>query len=158
MSKKTIALTLLAALTRLPAFGQVRAPAPLTLRGAAERALARVPESVAARAAAAEADARARFAAAGFAPQAFATTTPAYSSGLPVAVAGRVPAVFGVEVHQTLYDPARRAEALAARVRAETFEAASTRSGASTARALVLSYGRNWSDRPQIENARKDLA
>src|SRR5207244_3460154 len=80
---------------------------------------ARAPEAASARAQAAEADADARAAAATFAPRAFATTTPGYSSGLPVAVAGRVPSVFGVEVHQTLYDPARRAEALAARARPE---------------------------------------
>jgi outer membrane protein TolC len=141
-----------------PAYGQAPPPArPLTLRQAAQLALARAPEAASARAEAAEADADARAAAANFAPRAFATTTPGYSSGLPVAVAGRVPSVFGVEVHQTLYDPARRAETLAARVRAEAFEAASSRSGSATARALVLSYGRNWSDRGQVENARREL-
>ena len=158
MNRRTLALLLFPALAPVsPASGQAAPAGPLTLRRAAERALARAPEAASARAQAAEADADARAAAATFAPRAFATTTPGISSGLPVAVAGRVPSVFGVEVHQTLYDPARRAEALAARVRAEAFEAASSRSGASTARALVLSYGRNWSDRRQIENARKDL-
>ncbi|HKC26110.1 MAG TPA: TolC family protein, partial [Thermoanaerobaculia bacterium] len=159
MNRRRIALLLLVSALApvLRASGQAPPAGGLTLRRAAERALARAPEAVSARAQAAEADADARAAAATFAPRAFATTTPGYSSGLPVAVAGRVPSVFGVEVHQTLYDPARRAEALAARVRAETFEAASARSGASTARALVLSYGRNWSDRRRIENARRDL-
>jgi outer membrane protein TolC len=158
MNSRKIALLLFPALTAaLPASGQAPPAAPLTLRRAAELALARAPEAAAARAQAAEADADARAASARFAPSAFATTTPGISSGLPVAVAGRVPSVFGVEIHQTLYDPARRAETLAARVRAETFEAASSRSGAVTARALVLSYGRNWADRRQIENARRDL-
>ena len=158
MNRRKIALLLFPALASvLPASGQAPPAGPLTLRRAAELALARAPEAASARAQAAEADADARAASAMFAPQAFATTTPGYSSGLPVAVAGRVPSVFGVEVHQTLYDPARRAEALEARVRAEAFEAASARSGAATARALVLCYGRNWSDRRRIENARRDL-
>ena len=56
--------------------------------------------------------------AAGLAPQAFATTTPGYSSGLPVDVAGRVPPSGGVELQQTLYDPARRAEASKRQARA----------------------------------------
>lgn len=158
MNRRKIALLLFPALASvLPASGQTPPAGPLTLRRAAELALARAPEAASARAQAAEADADARAASARFAPQAFATTTPGYSSGLPVAVAGRVPSVFGVEVHQTLYDPAHRAEALEARARAEAFEGASARSGASTARALVLSYGRNWSDRRRIENARRDL-
>src|SRR6202158_760341 len=154
MNRRKIALLLFPALVSvLPASGQTPPAGPLTLRRAAELALARAPQAASARAQAAEADADARAASAMFAPHAFATTTPGYSSGLPVAVAGRVPSVFGVEVHQTLYDPARRAGALEARVRAEAFEAASSRSGATTARALVLSYGRNWSDRRRIENA-----
>jgi outer membrane protein TolC len=158
MNRRKIALLLFPALASvLPASGQTPPAGPLTLRRAAELALARAPEAASAQAQAAEADADARAASARFAPQAFATTTPGYSSGLPVAVAGRVPAVFGVEVHQTLYDPARRAEVLEARARAEAFEGASARSGAATARALVLSYGRNWSDRRRIENARRDL-
>ena len=72
---------------------------PLTLRRAVELALARSPE----------------LAAAGFRPEAFASTTPGYSTGLPVAVAGQVPAIFGVSVRTSLYDPARREGALAAR-------------------------------------------
>jgi outer membrane protein TolC len=158
MNRRKIALLLFPALASvLPASGQTPPAGPLTLRRAAELALARAPEAASARAQAAETDADARAASARFAPQAFATTTPGYSSGLPVAVAGRVPSVFGVEIHQTLYDPARRAEALEARARAEAFEGASARSGAATARALVLSYGRNWSGRRRIENARRDL-
>jgi len=87
MSKPAIALLLLAVLSSSTALAQTSAASPLTLKRAAERAMARAPEAVAARAAAAEGAARARTAAAGFAPQAFATTTPGYSSGLPDAVA-----------------------------------------------------------------------
>src|SRR6476620_8670283 len=98
MNRQALALALvLAALSSSPAHGQTPPAGPLTLRRAAERALGRAPENASARAAAAEGSARARSAAAEFQPQAFATTTPGLSSGLPVAVAGRVPSVFGVE-------------------------------------------------------------
>ncbi len=157
MNRPSLPLLLLAVLPSLSASGQTEAPAPLTLKRAAELALAYAPETASARAAFAESASRARAAAAGFAPQAFATTTPGYSSGLPVAVAGRVPSVFGVELHQTLYDPARRAEALQAQAGAEGLAGASVLSTFSTARALVLSYSRNWAGRRRIESARRDL-
>jgi len=158
MNSRKIALFLFPVLASVsPLSAQAPAPGGLTLRGAAQRALARDPRLAGARAQAAEMDAEARAASSQFATQAFATTTPGYSSGLPVAVAGRVPSVFGVEVHQTLYDPAHRAEALEAQARADAFQGAAVRSGAATARALVLSYGRNWSGRRRIENARRDL-
>lgn len=157
MNRSGIVLLLLAAAPSLPLPGQVPTASPLTLKRAAERALARAPEAASARAAAAEGAARARTAAAGFAPQAFATTTPGYSSGLPVAVAGRVPAVFGVELHKTLYDPARRSGVLEAEASAAGLEGLSALSSSSTARALVLSYSRNWEDRKRIAGARRDL-
>ncbi len=156
MNKPGFGFLLLAALPSLPASGQTSAGA-LTIRRAAELALAHAPETAAARAAAVESANRARAAAAGFAPQAFATTTPGYSSGLPVAVAGRVPAVFGVELHQTIYDPSRRAEAFEAQAGAEGVAGVSALAASSTARAAVLSYSRNWEDRRRIENARRDL-
>ena len=157
MNRPGLALLFAAALPALPVSGQTPAAAPLTLRRAAELALAHAPETASARAAAAESAGRAGAAAAGFHPQAFATTTPGYSSGLPVAVAGRVPAVFGLEVHQTLYDPARRAEALEAQAGAEGLAGASALASSATARALVLSYARNWEDRRRIGNARREL-
>jgi outer membrane protein TolC len=154
---RTLLLAALAWALAAPGWAQTRPADTLTLKRAAELALARAPEAAAARADAAEADAAARVAAAGFAPQAFATTTPGYSSGLPVAVAGRVPSVFAVELHQTLYDPSTRAETLVARARAEALEGASGLSRSAAARALVLSYGRNWEDRRRIANARRQL-
>ncbi|HMF09368.1 MAG TPA: TolC family protein [Thermoanaerobaculia bacterium] len=129
----------------------------LTLRQALERALAQAPEIAGARAEAADAAAGARTAAAGFSPQAFATTTPGYSSGLPVQVAGQVPAIFGLELHQSIYDPVRRAEALEAQARAQGLDAAAARSSATTARALILAYGRNRADRALADNARTAL-
>jgi outer membrane protein TolC len=148
-------LLFLAAMTSAPA--QAQTVQPLTLSRAAELALARSPQVAIARAEADEGAASARAAAASFAPQAFATTTSGYSSGLPVAVAGRVPSVFGVEVHKILYDPLRRAEALLAQARAAGLEGALARSTSATARALVGAYGRNWADPTLLANARKTL-
>ncbi len=154
---RTLLLAALACALAAPGPAQTRPTDALTLKRAAELALARAPEAAAARADAAEADASARAAAAGLAPQAFATTTPGYSSGLPVAVAGRVPSVFGIELHQTLYDPSTRAETLVARARADGLEGASALSRSAAARALVLSYGRTWEDRRRIASARRQL-
>jgi len=148
---------LLIAIASVPARGQTAPPEPLTLRRAAELALSRAPAIVSARAEAAEAEASARAAEASFAPQAFATTTPGYSSGLPVAVAGRVPSVFGIELHKTIYDPVRRAETLEARARAAGFEGGVARSSAATARALVIAYGRYWADQKLLEASRDAL-
>ncbi len=130
---------------------------PLTLKRAAERALARAPEIAVARAQVDEAAASARAAKAAFAPQAFATTTPGYSNGLPVAVAGRVPSVFGVELHQTIYDPAKRSQTFDEEARAAAVAAGLLTSGSATARALVLAYGRNWGNQISIADAREAL-
>ncbi len=140
-----------------PLPGQTSAAAPLTLRHAAELALGRAPEIAVARAEAEEGAASARAAGAALAPQAFATTTPGYSSGLPVAVAGRVPSIAGFELRQTIYDPVRRADVLDAHARAAALEGALERSSAATARALVASYARNWAAGELQESARRRL-
>jgi outer membrane protein TolC len=149
---------LLVSLTFVVAVAQAQTEkGPLTLRRAAERALARAPEIAVARAQVDEAAAGARAAKAAFAPQAFATTTPGYSNGLPVAVAGRVPSVFGVELHQTIYDPAKRSQTFEEQARAAGIGAALLTSGSATARALVLAYGRNWGNQISVAGAREAL-
>jgi outer membrane protein len=150
------ALCLVLAAASLPLSAQP-GPEPLTLRRAAELALGRAPEIAVARAEAEEGAASARAASAALAPQAFATTTPGYATGLPVAVAGRVPALAGLELRQTIYDPARRADVLDARAHAAALEGALERSSAETARALVLSYARNWAASARVESARRRL-
>src|SRR5450759_4298668 len=100
MNKKTSVLLLALALWR-PAHG-------LTLREAVERVLAHSPSLAAAEAARSEAAASERLARDAFHPEAWATTTPGYSSGLPTAIAGRAPAIAGLEVRQTLYDRSSR--------------------------------------------------
>jgi outer membrane protein TolC len=149
----SVTMVLLSSLAR----AQTGPAQPLTLRQAMEKAMARSPEIARAGAQAAEAAADARSAEAAFAPELFATTTPGYSSGLPVAVAGRVPAVFGVELHKTIFDPVRSAQALEQDARAAAAAAGLATSTAATARDLVLAYGRNWGDQISVAGAREAL-
>jgi len=118
----------------------------LTLRDAVAAALTRSPGVDAAEWAREESAAGARLARDMFRPQAWLSTTPGYASGLPVAVAGRVPAIAGIELRQTLYDPS---------LRAGTFDAGAAdadRAGAAeaarleTARATIVLYARCRSD------------
>src|SRR5580765_1860629 len=74
----------------------------LTLRRAVELAMEHAPEVAVSRAEAEEALSSARLSKASLKPFASISTTPGYSSGLPVQVAGQVPAIFGLEVRQTL--------------------------------------------------------
>src|SRR5689334_20182493 len=100
--KATVVLWVLAAAG--PAAG-------LTLREAVDRTLANSPALAAADATRGEAAAEARLARDAFHPEAWASTTPGYSSGLPTAIAGRVPAIAGVDIRQTLYDKSVRSQA-----------------------------------------------
>src|SRR6266536_641394 len=127
-----------------PALGEDASAEPLTLRRAAQMALAHAPEVAVSRAGADEAAAAARQARAELKPQAFATTTPGYSSGLPVQVAGQVPSVFGFELRQTVYDPVRRARTFDAAAAASAARGSFERVSTATARAVAMSYGRVW--------------
>ncbi|MEP6767953.1 MAG: TolC family protein [Acidobacteriota bacterium] len=144
-------------LTRQRAAAAEPSRPPLTLHAAIAGALAQAPDAAVARADADEAQASARLAEAGFRPEAFARTTPGYSTGLPVLVAGQVPSVFGVSLHSALYDPARRAAALGARAAAAGRLAAADRVAEQTARAAVLAYGRNWASSTLLEVARRSV-
>ena len=128
------------------ASAQPSAPEPLTLRQAAERALARAPQIAVSRAEEAETGAEARLARDASHPEAWLTTTPGYSSGLPVAVAGRAPAVAGVEIRQSLYDPARLAEALESAARGEIARGARETSTRRTLESVLTAYARCWAN------------
>lgn len=130
---------------------------PLTLSRAVELALARSPDLAVARAEAEEAGASARLASAGFRPEAFATTSPGYSTGLPVAVAGQVPALFGLAVRTSLYDPERSAGALTSRAAAAGRQAGLSRAAAAEVRVVVAAYGRSTADTALLESARASL-
>ena len=138
-----------------PARGQAPAAEALTMKRAVELALERAPEVAVARAEADEASSAARLSRAGFKPQAFATTTPGYSTGLPVQVAGQVPAIVGFEVRQTLYDPSRRALLYDAEATASAARGTLERKSAATARAATLAYGRVWTGQKRVESARR---
>lgn len=129
----------------------------LTLKEAVEAALARSPDLRAAEARAAEAEAGAKLAGASFHPEAWASTTPGYSSGLPVAVAGRVPAVAGLEVHQAIYSPSRRARALEAEASAAIARGGLERSRATLVRDVVLGYERSRLARLRVAGAKESL-
>ena len=125
----------------------------VTLREAVSAALARSPRLAVAEASRDESAAGSRLARKAFRPEAALTATPGYASGLPVAVAGQVPAIGGVDLRQTLYDPNLRASALEAQAgeagRAGDLDAAR----AEAARSVVALYARCRADRAQQEAA-----
>lgn len=124
--------------------------AGLTLREAVDRALANSPGLAAAEATREEAAAEARLARDAFHPEAWASTTPGYSSGLPFAVAGRVPAIAGFDVRQTLYDRSSRSETFQADARAASRHGDAEKSMRETARGAALLYGRCWTDERRV--------
>jgi outer membrane protein TolC len=131
-------------------------PAPLTLAAAVARALASAPELAAARAGAGASEAAAREAAAPFSPELWLSTTPGYSSGLPVAVAGRVPAIAGVELRQTLFSPEVRSESLEALARQALAAGETEASLSATVRETIELYGRCWRDQARVAAAREE--
>ncbi len=143
-----------------PARGQTAPAEPpvLTLRHAAELALERAPQLTATRAARDEGSASARIAADALHPSVWVSTTPGYSTGLPVVVAGSVPAYGAVEVRQTIYDPWKKNEALQAEAHAALLEGDLESGCANTVRLAVLAYARTWTDERRADAARKGLA
>jgi outer membrane protein len=123
-----------------------------------ELALERAPQLAAQRAARDEAAAAARISQDALHPSVWASTTPGYSSGLPVSVAGSVPAYGAIEVRQTLYDPWRRNEALQAQANAADFEGAVESGCAETVRTAATAYAKAWTDERRAEAARRGLA
>ncbi|MEP7131737.1 MAG: TolC family protein [Acidobacteriota bacterium] len=130
-------------------------PPPLTLSRAIELALVRSPEIGIARAEADEAAAAAGAAEAGLRPEASARTTPGYATGLPVMVAGQVPAIFGLSVRTSLYDPTRTAAALTSRADAAARQPGIARARAASVRAVAASYSRNAANADLLDTARR---
>jgi outer membrane protein len=132
-------------------------PAPLTLRRAAELALGNAPE-VAAAAAAWQADqAGARLAADAFRPAAELGSTPGVGRGLPVAVAGRVPSIVSVDLHQSLYNTEQRSLGLQARARTTSTQAAWERTRVRVAREIAALYARCWTGQQLLAGAERRL-
>jgi outer membrane protein TolC len=86
------------------------------------------------------------------------STTPGYSSGLPVSVAGSVPAYASIEVRQTIYDPWRKTEALQAEASAADFEGAVESGCADTVRTTATAYAKAWTDERRADAASRGLA
>src|SRR5262249_35943781 len=86
------------------------------------------------------------------------STTPGYSTGLPVLVAGSVPAYFSIEVRQTIFDPTKKNDALEAQARAAGLEGALASGCSETVREAVTAYAKCWTDERRAEAARKGLS
>ncbi len=138
---------------------QQAAPADvLTLRHAVELALDRAPQLAATRASRDEATAAANISRDALHPSVWVSTTPGYSSGLPVSVAGSVPAYASIEVRQTIYDPWRKTEALQAQASAADFEGAVESGCAETVRTAATAYAKAWTDERRADAASRGLA
>jgi outer membrane protein TolC len=132
-------------------------PEPISLARAIELALAHAPEVAVAFASENEGAASARLAEDALRPEAVLTTTPGYAQGLPGGTGGRLPAIAEVEVRKALFDPGRRADALEARSRWSLARARLEATRATTARAVVVAYGRCWADEARLADAQRRL-
>ncbi|MGE5278622.1 MAG: TolC family protein [Acidobacteriota bacterium] len=130
----------------------------LTVRRAVELALERAPEVAVARAASEEAAAGARVVASERNPQFFVNTTPGWSTGVPLAVAGEVPAAVGARARILLYDPTERGEELQGQARALAFEGALADARSEVARRTVEACARLSADEARAASARRSLS
>lgn len=158
MNNALIALVPL--LAALPAVQPAAAPSPevVTLRSAVTSALARSPSLAATEAAADEGEAAARLARDAFRPSASLVATPGYASGLPVAVAGQVPAIGGIDVRQTIWDPSARGQRLESDAAAAELAGARDAARVETARAIVALYARCRADRAAADAATRRVS
>jgi len=120
----------------------VAAPAALTLRQAVESALARSPDILAAQRALEEGDADVREVGSVLKPAVFATTTPGYSTGLPVGVAGELPSLVGVRLRMVLLDLNLKADRLGSEGRATALRAAVAETRVGLVRRTATVYAR----------------
>lgn len=91
-----------------------------------------------------------------FSPMAAVKATPGYASGLPVTVAGEVPAAAGIEVRQTIYDPSLRADALEARAQEARDAASSSETNQAAVSRAVELYETVRTDESRL-SARADI-
>ncbi len=138
--------------------GAATADSPtLTVRRAVELALVRAPEIAVARAAADEADAGARMAASERKPQFSVNTTPGWSTGVPLSVAGEVPAALGARVRLTLYDPIERGEEFQAQAQSAAFAGALADARAEVARRTAAACAKLSADLSRVTSAGRRL-
>lgn len=132
-------------------------PGPLTLREVAERAAERAPRVAAARAAAREGAASARAATTLLRPEASISTTPGYSVGLPIGIAGEVPAVFGASARMLVYDASRQGDMLEAKARTEALDGSLEEARSESVRAALVAYARLAADESLVAAAGRRL-
>lgn len=131
---------------------------PLTVRSAVERALARDPALRAAEQAAAEASAGLRMGRSPFRPQLLLTTTPGWTTGLPLQVAGEPPAAAGARLRMTFWDPALKAEEAVALGRSVVAAVGVEAGRREAIRKAVAAYARLWTAERSLLSARSRAA
>ena len=135
------------------------APGPeagaLTVREAVRLALERAPEVAVARSAAEAAGAAADEAGSIRRPQVFLSSTPGYSVGLPLAVAGEVPSALGAAIRMTLYDAGHWNEGLEADARVAGAQAALEDARAEVVRRAVAACAKLRADVDRASGARR---
>jgi outer membrane protein TolC len=130
----------------------------LTVRDAVERALAHAPEIAIARAVADETVAGARIVKSQLNPQIYVNTTPGWSTGAPLSVAGEVPAAAGARIRMTFYDPVERGDELQARARMAVSEAALDDARSDVARRTAAACAKLVADEARVGSARRRLS
>jgi outer membrane protein len=134
------------------------APEALSVRAAVERALARDPALQAAEQGAAEASAGLRMAQSPFRPQFLLTTTPGWTTGLPLQVAGEPPAAAGARLRMTFWDPALKVDEAGALGRSAGATATVEAARRETIRRAVTAYARLWAAERSVLAARRRAA
>jgi outer membrane protein TolC len=152
-------LTVLLAASRATAPAAAPPPSPdgatLTVQRAVELALARAPEIAAARAAADEAAGAVRETESPRKPHFSVNSTPGYSTGLPLSVAGEVPSAAGARLSMTLYDPYSASDTLEARAGAAAAQGVVDQARADVARRTAAACARLSSDEARAASARR---
>jgi outer membrane protein TolC len=152
-------LTVLLSLGPAPAAAPAPPPTPdattLTVRRAVALALARAPEIAAAQAAADGAAGSVRETESLRKPRLSVNSTPGYSTGLPLSVAGEVPAAAGARLSMTLYDPYSTSDTLEAQAEASAAQGAVDQARADVARRTAAVCARLSADETRAASARR---
>ena len=159
MNNRIAAAVLLAAAAAGAPAPAVAAPVPearaLTVRDAVRLALERAPEVAVAQSAAQAAAAAAEEAGSVRRPQLYLNSTPGYSVGLPLAVAGEAPSAAGASLRMTLYDAGRFSEDLQASAQAAGAQAALEDARAEVVRRTVAACAKLRADVERAAGARR---
>ncbi len=150
-------LTVLLAVAPARASAQPQTPdaTTLTVRRAVALALARAPEIAAAQAAADAAAGSVRDTESLRKPRLSLNSTPGYSTGLPLSVAGEVPSAVGARLSMALYDPYSASDTLEAQADASAAQGAVDQARADVARRTAAVCARLAADETRAASARR---